>query len=82
MLKNPDKYNKYNSYGAAKYIKHIEFDEKTGEIIKVKSKLEFDNEALAEEEKYDGYYAIVTSRHNASDDWIISTYKKLILFYE
>lgn len=77
LVKNPDKFNKYNSYGAAKYIKHIEFDEETGEIIKPKSKLEFDNAALAEEEKYDGYYAIVTSRHDASDDWIISTYKEL-----
>lgn len=77
LVKNPDKFNKYNSYGAAKYIKHIEFDEETGEIIKLKSKLKFDIEALAEEEKYDGYYAIVTSRHNASDDWIISTYKEL-----
>lgn len=77
LVKNPDKFNKYNSYGAAKYIKHIEFDEETGEIIKIKSKLEFDNEALAQEEKYDGYYVIVTSRHNASDDWIISTYKEL-----
>jgi len=77
LVKNPDKFNKYNSHGAAKYIKHIEFDEETGEIIKTKSKLEFDKEALAEEEKYDGYYVIVTSRHDASDDWIISTYKEL-----
>jgi transposase len=77
LVKNPEKFNKYNSYGASKYVKHIEFDEETGEIIKVKSKLEFDSKTLAEEEKYDGYYAIVTSRYNASDDWIISTYKEL-----
>jgi transposase len=77
LVKNPNKFNKYNSHGAAKYIKHIEFDEKTGEIIKTKSILEFDNEALAEEEKYDGYYVIVTSRHDASDDWVISTYNEL-----
>jgi|AGTN01.2.fsa_nt_gi Transposase len=77
LVKNPDKFNKYNTHGAAKYIKHIEFDEKTGEIIKTKSKLEFDEEVLAEEEKYDGYYVITSSRYNASDDWIISTYKEL-----
>lgn len=77
LVKNPDKFNKYNSHGAAKYIKHIEFDENTGEIIKTKSILEFDNEALAEEEKYDGYYVIVTSRYNATDNWVISTYKEL-----
>lgn len=77
LVANPDKFNKYNTHGAAKYIKHIEFDDKTGEIIKTKSKLEFDKKVLEEEEKYDGYYVIVSSRHNASDDWIIDTYKEL-----
>jgi hypothetical protein len=77
LIASPDKYNKYNTYGAAKYIKHIEFDEETGEIIKAKSLLAFDEEKLAEDEKYDGYYVIVTSLHNASDDWIINTYKEL-----
>lgn len=77
LIKNPDKFNKYNTHGAAKYIKHIEFDEDTGEIIKTKSTLEFDKDTLAEEEKYDGYYVIVTSRHDATDDWVIDTYKQL-----
>ncbi len=77
LVKNPDKFNKYNSYGAAKYIKHIEFDEETGEIIKTKSILEFDKDVLSEEEKYDGYYVIVTSRYNATDEWVIDTYKEL-----
>lgn len=77
LVKDPDKFNMYNSHGAAKYIKHIEFDEETGEIIKTKSILEFDKEALAEEEKYDGYYVIVTSRYDATDEWVIDTYKEL-----
>ncbi|MDR1246205.1 MAG: IS1634 family transposase [Clostridiales Family XIII bacterium] len=77
LINNPDRFNKYNSYGAAKYIKHIEFDKETGEIVKTKSLLEFDKEKLAEDEKYDGYYVIVTSRHNAKDEWIIDTYKEL-----
>jgi transposase len=77
LVKNPDKFNMYNSHGASKYIRHIEFDEETGEIIKTKSILEFDKEALAEEEKYDGYYVIVTSRYDATDDWVIDTYKQL-----
>jgi hypothetical protein len=77
LVNNPDRFNKYNSYGAAKYIKHIEFDKETGEIVKTKSLIEFDTEKLEEEEKYDGYYVIVTSRHNAKDEWIIDTYKEL-----
>ena len=77
LISDPDKYNKYNTYGAAKYIKHIEFDEETGEIIKAKSLIEFDEEKLAEDEKYDGYYVIVTSRYDATDNWVIDTYKEL-----
>lgn len=77
LISNPDKFNKYNSYGAAKYIKHIEFDKETGEIIKTKSKIAFDEEKLAEDEKYDGYYVIVTSKCDATDKWIIDTYKEL-----
>jgi transposase len=77
LIVNPDKFNKYNSYGAAKYIKHIEFDEETGEIIKAKSVIAFDEEKLAEDEKYDGYYVIVTSKCKATDEWVIDTYKEL-----
>ena len=77
LVVNPDKFNKYNSYGAAKYIKHIEFDEETGEIIKAKSVIAFDEEKLAEDEKYDGYYVIVTSKCKATDEWVIDTYKEL-----
>jgi len=77
LLQNPGNFNKYNSYGAAKYIKHIEFDKETGEILKPQSLLSFNDTLLAEEEKLDGYYVIVTSRHNETDDWVIDTYKGL-----
>jgi transposase len=77
LVLNPDKFNKYNTYGAAKYISHIEFDEDTGEIIKAKSLLTFDEGKLAEDEKYDGYYVIATSKCDATDKWVIDTYKEL-----
>jgi transposase len=77
LIQEPKKYNKYNTYGAAKYIKHIEFDKATGEIIQSKSLLSFNEAALKEDEKLDGYYAIVTSRYNEADDWVIGTYKGL-----
>jgi len=77
IIANPQNFNKFNTYGAAKYIEHIEFDKKTGEILKPQSKLIFNEKALAEDEKYDGYYVITTSRYWESDDWIINTYKGL-----
>ena len=33
LIKNPGKYKKATSYGAAGYIDNISFDENTGEII-------------------------------------------------
>ena len=77
LIKDPGKFNRQNTYGAAKYIKQIEYDKKTGEILTPKSALRFDEKKLKEDELYDGYYVIVTSRHDATDDWIIDTYKGL-----
>jgi hypothetical protein len=77
LVGNPAKYNKATSYGAAKYVKNLVFDEKTGEILTAKQMPVFDEEKLREEEKYDGYYAIVTSENEKSDEEIIGIYRGL-----
>ena len=77
LIGNVQKYNKKNCYGASKYIKHLVFDKKTGEIIEAKSQLSLDEEKIKEEEKYDGYYAIVTSEMDKTDDEIIDIYRGL-----
>jgi len=77
LAANPQKYTNATSYGAAKYVKNLKFDEKTGEILKVKEHPVFDSAKVAEEEKYDGYYAIVTSEMDMSDTEVIETYRGL-----
>lgn len=77
IIQNPKNFSKQNTCGAAKYVRQIEYDKVTGEIIEAKSILTFNEQLLAEEEKYDGYYVIVTSRHFESDDWVIDTYRGL-----
>lgn len=78
LIKNPSKYDKATSYGAAKYIKNLVFDKDTGEILEtVKYKLVFDEEKLKEEALYDGYYAIVTSEMQMEDKEILDTYHGL-----
>ena len=77
LIRNPKQFNRYNTYGAAKYIQHIEYDKETGEILQPQSILVLNEKLIVEEEKYDGYYAIVTSRYNETDEWIIDTYKEL-----
>lgn len=77
LINDPSKYNKATSYGAAKYVKNLEFNLKTGEVITTKSKLFFNEEKLREEEKWDGYYAIVTSELDKTDEEIIDIYRGL-----
>ena len=76
MVRRPGLYNKASSYGAAKYVKDVKFDVNTGEIIN-KHALSFDEEKLREEEACDGYYCIVTSEVEMSDNEIIDAYKNL-----
>ena len=77
LIGNVQKYNKKNCYGASKYVKHLVFDKNTGEIIEAKSQLSLDEDKIAEEEKLDGYYAIVTSEMNKTDSEIIDIYRGL-----
>ncbi|MDD4570809.1 MAG: IS1634 family transposase [Tepidanaerobacteraceae bacterium] len=77
LANNPGKYTRATSYGASKYIKKIDFDADTGEILKATSTLEIDEEKLREEEALDGYYVIVTSEMNETDDRIIEMYRGL-----
>jgi transposase len=72
------------SYGALKYVKNVEVDKKTGEIKPSKGKPAFDMDKLLEDEKYDGYYAIVTNIFSEGknygkfdDDIIIDIYHGL-----
>ena len=78
FISSPSAYDRSTSYGAAKYIKNQTLSTDSGEVLKdSKRKLSFDNEKLIEEEKYDGYYAIVTSELDADDDKIIEMYRGL-----
>ena len=77
LIGNVQKYNQKNCVGASKYVKHLVFDKNTGEIIEAKSQLSLDLDKIAEEEKYDGYYAIVTNEMDKTDDEIIDIYRGL-----
>lgn len=76
MIKRPASYTKATSYGAADYIRNLEFDKETGEIKTTKT-LFIDRDKIAEEEKYDGYYSIVTSEIELSDHEIRKIYRGL-----
>lgn len=76
LIKNPGAYTRATSYGAAGYVNNIKFDKETGTITN-NSELSLDLNKIAEEEKYDGYYSIVTSEENLSDLELRNIYKGL-----
>jgi len=77
LVDSPSMYNRSTSHGAGRYVKNITFSTETGEVDNKKNALFFDDEKLAEEEKYDGYYAIVTSELDMDDERIIEIYRGL-----
>lgn len=77
LVSNPGKYTRNTSYGAVSYIKGIDFDKETGEILTPSKSLSIDWDKIKEDEALDGYYAIVTSEHKESDDKIIEMYRGL-----
>lgn len=63
--------------GAYKYIKDKYLDTETGEILEKNAYLYIDEERIMEEEKYDGFYLIISSELNMPDGEIIERYKGL-----
>ena len=76
LIKHPKKYDKITAAGSGAYIQNIAFDKSTGEIIESRE-LVLDEAKIAEEEKYDGYYSIVTSELKMSDHEMRETYRGL-----
>ena len=76
LIKNPAGYTKATSYGCAAYINNISFSKDTGEIVEGKE-LSINEEKIAEEELYDGYYSIVTSEKELPEKEIRDIYKGL-----
>ena len=76
LIKYPKKYDRATSKGSAAYVKNIAFDKNTGEIIDGRN-LELDLDKIKEEEKFDGYYSIVTSELGMSDEEMRKVYRGL-----
>ena len=76
LIKHPKKSDKITAAGSGAYVQNIAFDKSTGEIIEGRE-LVLDEAKIAEEEKYDGYYSIVTSELKMSDHEMRETYRGL-----
>lgn len=76
LIAHPKKYDKITSAGSAAYIKNISFNKTTGEIVDG-TDLFLDKEKIAEDEKFDGYYSIVTSELEMTDHEMRNIYRGL-----
>jgi len=78
LVARPSEYNRKTHLGAARYVKNITFDKTTGEVLEDAGKCAvLDEDAIAEAESCDGFYCIITSKTDWSQDKIIDTYKEL-----
>ena len=76
LIANPAKYTRATSIGAAGYVNNIKFLKETGEIPDGHV-LSLNLDKIQQEERFDGYYSIVTSEKNLSDSEIRNIYKGL-----
>ena len=76
-LESPAKLKSSNSYGIKKYLKLQNLDKETGEIRDIEPFVEFDEEKYNRDVSLDGYYTIVTSELELSNEDIIKKYRGL-----
>ncbi len=76
LVAHPKKYDRITSKGAASYVNNISFNKETGEIVDG-TNLSINEEKIAEEEKLDGYYSIVTSELSMNDHELRNVYRGL-----
>jgi transposase len=78
LVADPSAFSKATGHGAARYVRNITFDKKTGEVIESAGKhAELDDGAIAQAEACDGYYCIITSETGLDDTEVIEIYKGL-----
>lgn len=77
IIANPKRYDKKEAKGALRYIKNIEYNPETGECINTERIPYLDSDKIAEDEKYDGYYAIITSETYMPDHEVAKAYHEL-----
>ncbi len=79
LINSPSRYAKAENYGAMKYIKGMKLDKKTGELTPLRKNVvpKLDTDLIKEEEKFDGYYSIVTSELDMPDEQVINRYRGL-----
>ena len=75
LVAHPGRYTRHTHHGAAAYVRDIRFDA-DGSVATDRA-LSIDEDAIAEAERYDGYYLVCTSETGWSDRRVLDTYREL-----
>jgi hypothetical protein len=78
LVANPGAYTRATHYGAAKFVRGVTFDGRTGEVLEeAGTRPQIDQAAIDEAARLDGYYLIVTSETDWEDSRILDAYREL-----
>lgn len=76
LIANPGKYTRATSIGAAGYVNNISYEKSTG-VISDGQDLSLDEDRIAYEKQFDGFYSIVTSELRMDDKELRDKYRGL-----
>lgn len=77
LVASPGRYTRATHLGAAKYVKNVDFDAKTGEVVECAKAPKLDLAAIEADAACDGYYCIITSETGWEPEKVIDTYREL-----
>ena len=75
LVAHPGRYTRHTHHGAAAYVRNVQFDDDGS--VATNRELSIDEAAVAEAERYDGYYLICTSETGWEDGRILDAYREL-----
>ena len=75
LVAHPGRYTRHTHHGAAAYVRNVHFDDDGS--VATNRELSIDEAAVAEAERYDGYYLICTSETDWDDGRVLDAYREL-----
>lgn len=75
LVAHPGRYTRHTHHGAASYVRNVAFDDDGS--VATNRELSIDEGAIAEAERYDGYYLLCTSEVGWDDGRVLDTYREL-----
>jgi transposase len=77
LIRNPGRLKASEDYDAKRYIANLDVDATTGECLDAHKFAYLDEEKIREDERYDGFYVLITSEVDTPDSEIIRQYHNL-----